>query len=424
MRIAISVPEMHQLKWVMEGRPADATHIIQGHIAAGLQAQGHKLTFIAPNYLEEIVCTDDVRQPRLAPQTWTAGQWFQVASKGSWRIQQLLGVPYLNVFSNYRLMDACTQCLPGHDIVYERNILYKSGVAMACKRLGLPYVLYFEADDILEHDYMGKSITGLQRWRASEAIRNNLNSATCIISVSEQGKNHLATNWGIAAEKIVVFPNAADVDRFQPSPERSSTMRATLGIGNNPLILFVGSFYEWHDVATLLDAFSQVLVQHPEARLVLVGDGSQRQAMMNRVNDLGIAETVQFTGQVAHDGVPHWMSAADIAVVPYPRMDHELWLSPLKLFEYMASGTAVIASAVGQLPRIIQDGKNGLLVPPGDVTAMTIALKCLIEDSMLRSKLGQQARQDSVRKYSWDQYISRLERLFTAVVAGQPFSQI
>jgi len=424
MRIAISTPELHQLQWVMNGKPADATHIIQGYIVAGLQSSGHNLTFIAPRTLEEIVCTDDLQRPSIAPQTWTIRPWFNIASKGSWRIQRLLGVPYLNVFSNYRLLDACLQCLPGHDIVYERNILYKSGVAMACKRLGLPYVLYFEADDILEHDYMGKPITGLQRWRASESIRYNLNTATCVICVSEEGKNHLVTNWGVPAKKIVVFPNAADVHRFRPSPENSSTMRATLGVENNPLILFVGSFYEWHDVATLLDAFSRVLTQHPEARLVLVGDGSQRQAMMQRATDLSIASAVHFVGQVAHDVVPQWMSAADIAVVPYPPMDHELWLSPLKLFEYMASGTAVIASAIGQLPKIIQDGKNGLLVPPGDVTGMTDAMKCLIEDAALRSRLGQQARQDSVKNYSWDHYVSRLERLFTAVIAGQPVCQI
>jgi glycosyltransferase involved in cell wall biosynthesis len=125
-------------------------------------------------------------------------------------------------------------------------------------------------------------------------------------------------------------------------------------------------------------------------------------------------------GQVAHDEVPRWMSAADIATVPYPPMENDLWLSPLKLFEYMASGTAVIATAVGQLTDVIRDGKNGLLVPPGDALAMAGALNALIENPELRSRLGEQARRDSVDKYSWDQYVSRLERLFTAVIAKQP----
>jgi glycosyltransferase involved in cell wall biosynthesis len=82
----------------------------------------------------------------------------------------------------------------------------------------------------------------------------------------------------------------------------------------------------------------------------------------------------------------------------------------------MASGTAVIASANGQLIDVIQDGFNGCLVPPGDVTAMTVALKRLIEDEDLRIRLGKQARQDAVKNHSWNQYINRLEQLFATVI--------
>jgi glycosyltransferase involved in cell wall biosynthesis len=335
-------------------------------------------------------------------------------------VQRWLGVPYLNVFANYRLLDACLQCLPGHDLVYERNGLYKFGVARACKRLRLPYVLYFEADDILEHDIMGKPITGLLRWRAREAIRLNLDAADCVIVVSEPLKVHLTTNWSVPPDKIVVFPNVADVQRFRPDPKIRAEVRASLGLDIHPLVAFVGNFYEWHDVATLLDAFAQVLEAYPDARLVLVGDGSRRQAMMQRAADLGLGDAARFTGLVAHAEVPRLLAAADIAVVPYPPMETDLWLSPLKLFEYMASGKAVIASAVGQLTDVVHDGRNGLLVPPGDVPAMTAALLRLVGDPALRSQLGQQARQDAVQKHSWEHYVSRLERVFLAVINGQP----
>jgi glycosyltransferase involved in cell wall biosynthesis len=90
----------------------------------------------------------------------------------------------------------------------------------------------------------------------------------------------------------------------------------------------------------------------------------------------------------------------------------------------MASGTAVIATAVGQLTEVIQPGKNGLLVPPGDAPAMATAMLTLIENPTLRSRLGEQARRDSVEKYSWDQYVSHLEQLFAAVIARQPVHQI
>ena len=424
LRIAICLPELRPLIQVMNGESADATYIIQRYIAAGLHARGYNLTFIAPRYHKEIVCTSDPLKPKLAPQTWSASRLFDLVSRGTWRIQQLLGVPYLNVFSNYRLFDACLQCLPGHDLVYERNSLYRFGVAMACKRLRIPYVLYFEADDILEQDFMGKPIVGLLRWRASEAIRCNLKTADCIICVSKAGKNHLINTWSVPTEKIVVFPNAVDVKLFKPNIEVSNDIRSSLGVDSNPLIIFVGSFYEWHDVETLLNAFAQVTITHPEVRLVLVGDGSQRQAMMQLSADLGISHVVRFTGVVAHHEIPRFLREADIAVVPYPKMKHEMWLSPLKLFEYMASGKAVIASEVGQLTEVVKDGYNGLLVPPGDASAMTAALNRLIEDVTLRSQLGQHARDDAVSKYSWEHYVSNLERVYTAVIAGKSINLI
>ncbi|GAB4544492.1 MAG: hypothetical protein Kow0063_38190 [Anaerolineae bacterium] len=424
LRIAFCLPEVEWLRQVAGAGLPEAAYIQQGCIAAGLQARGHDLTFVAPQGLDQVVCTKDPERLRVVPRTWSASRWFDLASRVSWRVQQWLRVPYLNVFSNYRRFDACLQCLPGHDLVYERNSLFSAGVAMACQRLKLPYVVFFDADQILELDFMGKPITGLLRWRASQLLRYNLKAADCVICVSDPARLHLMSTWGVPAEKIAVFPNGVDVQRFRPRPEASAEVRASLGVDSHPLVVFVGSFYHWHDVATLLDAFSLVLEAHPEARLVLVGDGSQRETMMKRAADIGLGDTVQFTGLVGHEEVPRLMAAADVAVAPYPAMERDLWLSPMKLFEYMASGVAVVASHVGQLADVIQDGGNGLLVPPGDAPAMAAALKRLLNDPALRLRLGQQARQDAVEKHSWAHYVSRLERVYAAVIAGQPVNLI
>ncbi|RIK39246.1 MAG: hypothetical protein DCC55_18660 [Chloroflexi bacterium] len=424
LRIAFCLPEFEPLQNVMSGKPADATYILQSYIITGLHDRGHTLTFLAKRDLNHNVCTHDPQRPTVAPQTWSKKRWFDVVSRGAWRIQQLLRVPYLSLFSNLRLFDACLQCLPGHDIVYERNGLYRMGVAMACKRLQLPYVLFVEADEILEHDIMGQPITGIKRWGTKMMFQYNLNAADCVICVSEQSKAHLATAWSIPTEKLVVFPNAVDVKRFRPCPEARSEIRTLLKVYDSPLIIFVGNFYKWHDVATLLEAFAQILATHPDARLVLIGDGVERPAMMQHAANLKLGDAVQFTGFVPHDEVPRFMSAADIAVAPYPPMQHDLWLSPLKLFEYMAAGAAVVASAVGQPTKVVKDGNNGLLVPPGDVSAMAAALNRLIHDERLRLRLGQQAREYVIRQHSWEHYVARLERLYGAVIAGQPVHQV
>jgi glycosyltransferase involved in cell wall biosynthesis len=285
-------------------------------------------------------------------------------------------------------------------------------------------VLFFDADPIFEHDFMGEPITGILRWRARQMIGYTLMVADGVICVSEPAKAQLIASCSVPAEKIVVLPNGIDVHRFRPYPEARPDVRAWLGIDTNPLIVFVGRFHLWHDVATLLDAFAQVLAAYPRACLVLVGDGRQRQAMVQHTADVGIGHAVQFTGLLPHAEIPRLLSTADMAVAPYPKMRHEFWGSPTKLFEYMASGTAVVGSAVGQVAEVLQDGVNGLLVPPGDALALAAALKRLIDDPALRSRLGQRAREDAVQKYSWEHYVSRLERVYAAVVAHQPVSLV
>jgi glycosyltransferase involved in cell wall biosynthesis len=346
-----------------------------------------------------------------APRTWTASAWFNLLSKTVWRLQKVLRIPYLNVFSNMRREDALLQLLPGHDIAFERNSLYNIGVGRACRKLHIPYVIFFDADQIAELDFMGKPLKGLLRWRAQNILRENLSLAQRILCVSEPAKNHLMKTWDVPAHKIHVLSNAVDIQRFQPDPDLRARTRASLALTTHPLIVFVGSFYQWHDILTLLNSFALVLRSCPDARLVLVGDGTEREKMMQHAADLKIADAVTFTGFVTHDEVAGYVNAADIAVVPVPAMKQEMWLSPMKLFEYMAAGKAVVASAMGQIVHVVRDGENGCLVPAGDVVALADVIERLIADADLRDRLGRQARKDAVKAHSWEQYLSRLEHI-------------
>ncbi|MCK6540118.1 MAG: glycosyltransferase family 4 protein, partial [Anaerolineales bacterium] len=411
MKIAHCLPDQHWAEEMRGENPRDAAHIQQKYIAEGLRARGHSVTWIAPQGLDD-VCVSDLKTTTLAPRTWTASRPFETLGKFAWKAQQLLRIPYLNYFSNLRRYDACLRVLPGHDVVFERNALYNSGVAMACEKLHLPYVMFFDADQIAELDFMGKPLKGLLRWRAKRLLRYNLRVARRIICVSKIAKDHLMKTWDAPADKLVVLPNAVDVNRFEPDPELSAQTRASLSLTAHPLLVFVGSFYQWHDVVALLKAFALVLKTHSEARLFLVGDGAGRERMMQLSVDLGLEGAAQFTGFVTHAEVVRYVSAADIAVVPVPTMKQQMWLSPMKLFEYMASGKAIVASAMGQIKDVIRDGDNGLLVPAGDEAALADAIIRLIEDVPLRVRLGRQAREDAVKDHSWEGYLSRLEDVF------------
>jgi glycosyltransferase involved in cell wall biosynthesis len=306
-------------------------------------------------------------------------------------------------------MDACLQILPGHDVVLERNSLYTVAVARACKKLHLPYIVFFDADQIAELEFIGKPLKGILLWRARNLLRENLQIARKVICVSTAARNHLITKWHVPAGKILVLPNGVDVSRFCPDEKRRAEVRRALQLLDNPLVIFVGGFYPWHDVVTLLDAFGRILPTTPNARLVLVGEGPGQGAIWNHTKKNGIDQAVHFTGRVEHEQVASYINAADIAVVPIPVMKQDFWLSPMKLFEYMAAGKAMVASAMGQIVQIVKHGENGLLVPAGDAGALAEALHLLLSDAELRARLGRQARSHAVRHHSWDRYLSELE---------------
>jgi glycosyltransferase involved in cell wall biosynthesis len=266
----------------------------------------------------------------------------------------------------------------------------------------------------LELEYAGRPVNGLLRWRAERILRENLHLASAVVCVSEPARRQLLARWPVNASKVAVIPNGVDAERFRPDGVARARGRAAIGAGEEPILIFVGSFFDWHDVPTLLEAFVEVRARRRDIRLVLVGDGPTRAAMEARARDLGLSDATRFMGLVGHRVVPDLIAAADVAVAPYPALD--LWHSPLKLYEYLASGATVVASRTGQVAEVIRDGENGLLVEPGNVPALASALFEVIGSPELRYRLGRQAREDAVRYHSWDRYLARLEDLFAEVI--------
>jgi glycosyltransferase involved in cell wall biosynthesis len=416
LRIVLCPPDFLPFREASQGKPVDATYVIQSQLAQRLSARANQLTILSTQSNTDIICATDIERPQVAPRSFSNRRWFSLAGKASWKAQQAVGIPYLNVFSNIRLYDAALQCLPGNDLVYERNSLYRTGIATASRKLGIPYVLYIEADEVLEFDIMGRPLMGLLRRRALHGIGHNLRAADHIVCVSEQLKQHLVRRWKAPAERIDVFSNVADTDKFRPDEVARAEIRAEFGLGDSPLVVFVGQFYQWHDVGTLLSAFAGLSAARPNARLLLVGDGDTRKRMAQQATNLGIGDRVHFTGSVPHGSVPRYLAAADVAVVPYPPLPVDVWLSPLKLFEYMACGLAIVASATGQVVEVIQNGHNGLTVAPGDSSTMGQAINRLLDDDVFRAQMGHQARHDAVTSHSWTLYIERLETLFRKII--------
>jgi glycosyltransferase involved in cell wall biosynthesis len=276
-------------------------------------------------------------------------------------------------------------------------------------------VLTVDADPLLELRVAGNPMRGLAAWMAAWEARLTHRLAARIICCSEAGKEHLMAAWQVDPAKVAVIPYAADVGLFTRSCDPQAA-RGRLGLRDEPVIMFVGSFQPWHGIEGLATCFAQVRATFPEARLVLVGDGPARGSVERRVAQLGIAHAVTFTGSVPHGEVAELLAAADVAAVPYPQLPQESWFSPLKLYEYMAAGKAIVASRSGQIAGVVQHDKTGLLVEPGDLDGFARAVVGLLGDPAKRRSLGDNARQQAVTRHSWKRYIEQLEDVYASVL--------
>lgn len=383
----------------------------------GLSRAGHEVSCLLLRG-RSVVGLDNVSDPYdvwYAPLGLTGSRSFMRFESGVRRIQRTLRLPYYALFDAYRFYEACFRSLPPFNLCHEHNGLFCAGAAMACRRLGIPYVLTFSADPLFERALAGQPLRRLHRLVAAWEARFTYRLAKKIICVSAPAKWQLVESWQVDPDKIAVMPNGVDVELFRPDHD-PRPIRAKLGLDGEPVISFVGGFQHWHGLDRLVESFARVLQEVPRARLLLVGDGRARHAVQRKINELGIETAIIMTGLVPQVRVPEMLSAADIAVLPYPPLPRELWFSPLKLYEYMAAGKAIVASGTGQIAEVIRHGHTGLLVEPGDVTGLAQAMISLIKDPAARAQLGRNARRQAVERHSWEQYIKQLEQLYSGVL--------
>jgi len=400
------------------------------HTIRGLQRTGHEVMLLALQG-RQVLCTKDLqvfKSDKLPPSHYaqlglTGNGLFKRFESGVRRLQSELHLPYLALFDSYRMAEAGSIHLKGFDLIHERYNLLALGGAWASKKLGIPFVLEVNADLLEQRKFKGIPERGLRRLFAVWATRMCFNAAAQIICISVGLKDHLKSTWNIEESKLTVLPIAADVEAFGLNLN-SDHIRRSLGLTTEPVVMWVGGFYPWHDLDLLLKSFALVLQRHPNAKLVLVGDGQTRQSIAQKVQKNGLQQSVIMTGAIAHTSVPEMLSIADVAVVPSAPVpaSHGGTGTPLKLFEYMAAGKAIVATAQNHAAEVIQDSHNGLLVEAGNVNRFAEAVLTLLNDPLERLRLGQNARQQAIELYSWEQYTRKLQEIYINVLGNGPSS--
>lgn len=385
----------------------------------GLIRAGHTVKCLQL-YGAKVRAWDDVSKPevfQIAPIGFSGSRLFKLIESGTRFIQRKLRLPYFAFFDAFRFYEACIRTLPHYQLCHEHNGLFCVGAALASRRLNMPYVLTFSADPLYERALGGRPLRGIHRLVAEWESRFTYKQARRIICVSAAAKEHMVKTWQVDPAKVVVLPNGVDLERFRPDYD-SEKIRHEIGLTDRPVIGFVGGFQHWHGIEGLVESFAHVLREIPHARLLLVGDGRARSSIDQKIAELGLGESVIITGMVPQARVPEYLAAIDVAVLPYPHLPRELWFSPLKLYEYMAAGKAIVASRAGQIAETLEHGYSGLLVEPGDLTALSRALVALLKNPVERDRLGCNAHRQAVEQHSWNKYVERLNEVYEECLPG------
>ncbi len=310
-----------------------------------------------------------------------------------------LGRDLRSLFFNNWLLEQGTELLAREkpDFIYERHALFNGAAWKLSRRFGIPLVVEVNAP-------MCDEQAGYDQFPLIETARkiefDVLSRADAVVVVSSWLKEWMVKG-GVEASRVHVIPNAVAGRLFEGPARTGAAVRAQHNLTGHPLIGFIGSFQSWHDVVGLVEAFDIVQHQKPEARLLLVGDGPDRPAILAKVKALKLEDKIIFAGKVDHERVPEYLAAFDVAAAPFRQVWNYQYGSPLKLFEYMGAGKPTVAAGIGQVKEVVDHERTGLLYPPQDIQALSTLLLKTLNDPVWAATLGAAARTQVLTRHTW-----------------------
>jgi glycosyltransferase involved in cell wall biosynthesis len=273
--------------------------------------------------------------------------------------------------------------------------------AAALARLARPPVLITH-----EHtwSYQGKP------WRRFLDRELIARTSDAFIAVSSEDRRRMIEVERIDPQKIVLMVPAIPTP---PSP-RPRDVRAELGIAaEDPVVGTVCALRPQKALEVLLRAAATLRTEFPGLRVLIVGDGPERERLESAAASLGLGETVQFLGQ--RTDVLELLTAFDVAA-----SSSDFEGSPLAMMEWMEAGLPVVATRVGGVPDLFDEGREGLLVAPGDPRALAAAIGELLRDPARARELGRKAQERRRREFDLEAVVAKTEALYERLYAASP----
>lgn len=365
-------------------KDGQAVHIES--LITALKTAGHEVCVVSP---AGFTATDFGGQSR----------WLTQLRRGLPRAAfEVLELAY-NVPALFRLGRARRRFRP--DLIYERYNLFMIAGVLLARLCHIP--LFLEVNSPLARERSAFGGLGFRRL-AEWLERRTWRAAAFVLPVSHVLAEAIC-RAGVQAERVVVIPNAIDDAMFPCAA--SEEAKQALGLRGKLVLGFVGFVREWHGLERVID-----LLSDPRCRanlhLLVVGDGPALPALKLCTQQLGLSGRVTFTGVVNREDIARHVAAFDIALQPRAVE----YASPLKVFEYMAAGKAIVAPAQANIMEILTDGHDARLFDPANDGTFREAVFELAGDSRLRESLGAGARRTVLdRGYTWADNARRIVAL-------------
>lgn len=285
----------------------------------------------------------------------------------------------------------------GYDVVYERFALFQQ-LGYVFQRPATPWVVETNAV-IAQEARVERDALALQRV-AARLERRTYRRADLVVCISETLRTMLIDHAAVPAHKIVVIPNAVDVDRFEPTDDDDD---AATGADDDVVVGFVGFLVERQGLDDLVHAVATLRRDGVGIRAVVVGDGPDRGRLDKLVAEEGVGHAVQFVGQVPWSEIPAWIARFSVGYSGQRGVGGmPMYHSPLKIYEYLASARPAVASHHPDAEAALVSTGAGWTFPAGDRAALAAVLRCVVAlDRDELSARGARARRHVEQHHTW-----------------------
>jgi glycosyltransferase involved in cell wall biosynthesis len=292
------------------------------------------------------------------------------------------------------------------DVVHAHSYIFSTSnqAALASRLSGRPLVLHIHGATYARHSMMARRTASALYLKEKIYDRTlgkwTIASADAIAAVSKFDLQKCKEVFGVEGDKLHLIPNAVDAEVFRPSDETRD---------GPPVVTFIGRLEQWKGASSFMTIARMVRDQVPEARFMVVGDGSMKSSLTSEFQDL--LPSTQFVGEVAHRDIPAILHDTTVLVLP-----SYIEGLPTVCLEALACGIPVVASDTGGTSEVILDGETGFLRPVDDLPGFADRVVLLLQNDSLRQRMGRAGRRLVEGMYSWTRIAEMTERLYERLV--------